>query len=396
MMLSADNLTDADEAQSTLRSTSWPTVLDVRVVTGTGGGADKTVLNAPRHLAQHGYRNLCAYMRHPKDRGFEHLVARASRLEAPVIPVDDWGPFDFRAIKSLLRICRDNNVAIWHAHEYKSNAIGLLLRRYWPMRLVTTVHGWVDDTMRLRAYNCVDRWCLKHYEHVWCVSHKLHEHCLSMGIQSSKCSRLDNGVDISQYSRKADILTAQKRLGIPSGRMVVGAIGRLSREKGFDTLIRTVHSLAQEGHKVHLVIAGEGPQENALRQLVAQLGAEEYVNILGFQANTVHVYEALNVYALSSVSEGMPNVVLEAMAMGVPIVATRVGAMPQLLTSGLSGLLVEPGSVEKMTLALRTMLTDAELQRRCAAAAFDKVCSDYSFEARMRKVAAFFDSLLSR
>jgi glycosyltransferase involved in cell wall biosynthesis len=385
-----------EEPFERLPASRLTTVLDVRVVTGTGGGADKTVLNSPRRLAEFGYRNVCAYMRHPQDAGFQELEVRASRLEVPLVVLDDYGPLDWRVIRRLLRICRDNNVAIWHGHEYKSNLLGLLLRRFWPMRLISTVHGFVDDTWRLRAYNWVDRWCLKYYEHVLCVSEKLRQQCLAAGLSAEQCTQLDNGVDLDQYRRTAPPAAAQRAFGIPPGRTVVGAVGRLSREKAFDALIRVIHSLHQTGVNVHLMLAGEGDQEAALRRLTAELGCQEYVTFLGFQENTLAVYEAMDVFALSSVTEGMPNVLLEAMAVGVPVVATCVGAVPQLIESNQSGLVVPPADQESLARAIGTMVADHNLRRRCVNSASDTIRTRYSFDVRIRKVAALYDRLLAR
>src|SRR5687768_8446672 len=105
-----------------------PVVLDTRVVAGTGGGPDTTILNQPRFLAPAGYRNLCAYMHPPDDPGFDQLRRRAEGWDAPLISVPDRGPFDRGVAARLLEICRRERVAIWHGHDYKSNALGLLLR----------------------------------------------------------------------------------------------------------------------------------------------------------------------------------------------------------------------------------------------------------------------------
>src|SRR5262249_14595914 len=120
-----------------------PVVLEVRVVKGSGGGPDKTILNSPRCLAAAGYRTVCAYMHPPGDPGFEQLRQKAERWQAPLVSVPDRGFWDWKVVPLLLNLCRRERVTIWHGHDYKSNLLGLLLRRFWPMRLVTTVHGWV-------------------------------------------------------------------------------------------------------------------------------------------------------------------------------------------------------------------------------------------------------------
>src|SRR6516162_9574947 len=146
------------------KSSTLPVVLDTRVVAGSGGGPDKTILNSPRFLTGAGYRMLCAYMHPPGDPGFEQLRQKALTAQAPLLSVADRGAWDWRVVVQFLRICRRERVEIWHGHDYKSNALGLLLRRLWPMRLVTTVHGWDKDTPRAQFYFTVDRLCLPYYE----------------------------------------------------------------------------------------------------------------------------------------------------------------------------------------------------------------------------------------
>lgn len=231
-------------------------VLDARVVSGTGGGSDKTILNSPRFLVQAGYRNLCVYLHPPGDPGFEQLRKRARIAEAPLISVPDRGPWDWRVIGRTLDICRRERVAIWHGHDYKSNALGLLLRRFWPMRLVTTVHGWVKHTRRTPLYYRIDRFCLPRYERVICVSKDLQDECLKIQVPAERCLLIENGIDLAEYSRTRTIAEARQALGIAPGRLVVGAVGRLSAEKGFDLLIRAVDRLTRAGLDLELLIAG--------------------------------------------------------------------------------------------------------------------------------------------
>jgi glycosyltransferase involved in cell wall biosynthesis len=248
-----------------------PVVLDARVVSGTGGGPDKTILNSPRFLESMGYRNLCAYMHPPGDPGFEILRRRAEAWNAPLISILDRGPWDGRVVTQLLAVCRRENVAIWHGHDYKSNALGLLLRRFWPMRLVTTVHGWVKHTRRTPLYYGIDRWCLRRYEVVISVSDDLHRRCLEYGVPHERCILIENGIDTRVFGRARAPEEAKRLLGIPRERLLIGAIGRLSEEKGFDLLIQAINRLLASGLDVELRIAGEGDQHDRLDNLIRTL-----------------------------------------------------------------------------------------------------------------------------
>jgi len=370
-----------------------PVVLDARVVTGTGGGPDKTILNSARFLVPYGYRTLCAYMHPPEDPGFALIRERARACDAPLLSVADRGPWDCRVVLRLLQICRRERVAIWHGHDYKSNALGLLIRLFWPMKLVTTVHGWGVAGAR-PLYNRIDRKCLPRYERVICVSEDLRSQCLDCGVRKDRCVVVKNAIDVDQFTRGRGTPEAKAALGLPPDRLVIGAVGRLSGEKGFDVLIRAADLLQKWGRDIELLLVGEGDERPRLEALIAELGREDRVHLLGYRSDTRTLFEAMDVFALSSFSEGLPNVLLEAMALEVPIVATRVGGVPMLIQDERDGLLVEAGSPEGLAQAMDRLLRDDTLRDALRRAGREAVEKSYKFEVRMRKIAALYDELL--
>ena len=371
-----------------------PVVFDTRVVTGAGGGPDKTILNSPRFLEPLGYRMVCGYLHPPGDPGYEVLREKAAKYHAPLVSIPDRGPWDWRVVTGLLAACRRENVTVWHGHDYKTNALGLLLKRFHPMRLVTTVHGWVQHTTRTPLYYKVDRICLPRYERVICVSDDLFETCLSRGVPARNLVLLENAIDAAEYTRRQTVAEAKAKLGIPAAGLVVGAVGRLSGEKAFDVLIRSVHDLLRKGLDVRLVVVGEGGERANLERLVADLGLQDRVSLPGWQADVRGYFEAMDVYALSSLREGLPNVVLEAMALEVPVVATRVNGVPRLIQDGRNGLLVEAGDQAGLTAALDGLLTNESLRHLFRAAGRRTVEGRYSFPARMEKLKRIYDELL--
>jgi glycosyltransferase involved in cell wall biosynthesis len=303
---------------------------------------------------------------------------------------------DFRVAGRFLALCRRERVAVWHGHDYKSNLLGLLLRPFWPMRLVTTVHGWVEYTRRTPLYYGIDRLCLPRYEHVFCVSPDLHEQCLAVGVPPGRCTLLENGIDVEEFRRSRSPAGAKRAAGFPPNRLLIGAVGRLSAEKGFDVLIRAVDRLRRDGLDAGLVLIGEGKEQPALEELAVGLGLGEHVRLLGYRNDPRPLYEAMDVFALSSLREGLPNVLLEALSMEVPAAATRIAGVPRLIRHDENGLLVEPGSVEALAGALGRLLRDAAQRRRLAEEGRATVEADYSFAVRMRKLADLYDTLLGR
>ncbi len=370
-------------------------VLDARVVTGTGGGPDKTILNSPRFLEPAGYRNVCVYMHPPDDPGFAELRGKADALHAPLLSVPDRGPWDIRVITRLLDICRRERVAIWHGHDYKSNALGLVLRRLWPMRLVTTVHGWVKRTRRTPLYYGLDRFCLPRYERVLCVSPDLLDACRDAGVPDGRCVLIENAIDTQQFARSLSVDEAKRRVGLDPNRFVVGAVGRLSAEKGFDLLIRAADALIRDGVDLELVIAGEGDQRLELDQLVRSLGRGDRIRLLGYRADTIALYQAMDLFALSSLREGLPNVLLEAMSLETPVVATRIAGVPRLVQHECNGFVVEPESVDQLAAAIGRLARDVTLRMRFGRAGRATIERDYSFATRMAKIRTIYDDLLN-
>src|SRR6056297_3528152 len=335
------------DGKTTERSAAAPAplVLHARIVTDTGGGPDKTILHSPRFLRQHGIASRCLFLRPPGDAGFEILRQRARLAEAPLVEIEDRGRIDGRAIAQTIRYCRRHQVRIWHAHDYKTNLIGLIARRFHPMQLVTTAHGWGEDAGPMRLYYWLEkRFWIPRYDRAIFVSPALAETCRLAGTSAARSRLIENAIDTDQFVRRRSVSEAKAtQSGIGDDELVIGALGRLSPEKGFDRLIEAFVQLRQRGLQARLRIAGEGPARAALEKRIAASGHADRIELLGFCADTRAFLERLDLFVLSSLREGLPNALLEAMAMEVPVVATRVGGVPRVVRHGTNGLLVEPG-----------------------------------------------------
>jgi len=379
------------------------TILHVRTVVGAGGGADKTTLKSAGHLEGTGYRAWAAYLHAPRDPGFDEIRRRAKAWSCPLIEILDRGPLDPSVIIGLAKACRRLNVRIWHAHEYKSNLIGLLLRPFLRLRLVSTVHGWVEFSPRLSLFYKIDRWALRHYDRVVAVSQNIFDACLAAGVSPERLTLIRNAIEVEVYKRKHPPGKAAGRSAtpreyfirtVPPDRRVIGAVGRLSTEKGFDLLIDAFAQLCRRGFDLELWIAGEGPEESPLKQRAAQCGYPERVVFLGFHRDVQGLFECFDAFCLPSLREGLPNVVLEAMAMEVPIVATTVGGLADILRDEEHALLVAPGSVSELEHGLMRILESPDLCQRLSQAARALVAREFDFRKRMDKVVALYDSLL--
>jgi glycosyltransferase involved in cell wall biosynthesis len=289
---------------------------------------------------------------------------------------------------------RSTRPAVLHAHDYKTNLLAVLLARRFGIPVMTTMHGYVSRGGRLDVYYRVDRWARRRMDRVVAVSEDLLEHAMRVGVPASRCALVENAIDVEQFARRETVAAAKQRLGLATERLLVGAVGRLTDEKGFDRLVGAFDRLLTGGCDAELVILGEGPRRRDLESVIARLGRNDRIRLVGHQTGVVDWYQAMDAFALSSLREGTPNVLLEAMALEVPVVATRIAGVPRMIDHGVNGLLVEPDDVEGLHGALRGLASDVSLRQRLAKMGRETIEARYTFSARMQKIRAIYDELL--
>lgn len=371
-----------------------PRVLHLRTVTGHGGGPEKTLLNSPRFIDPE-YELRLAYVRPAGDRKYD-LPERAARLGVRLLDVPERGPVDPRTFWRLAAEIRRFRPDILHPHDYKTNVLAVLLARMFHLKLVTTLHGYVTIGGRLDWYYRLDRWAIRRMDHVIVVSDDLLDVVRDIGVPAERVSLIENAIDAAEYRRRGPVAAAKTRLGVPPGRFVIGAVGRLSPEKGFDNLIRALARLVNDHWDVELWIAGEGDEREQLEALAAELNLGERVRLLGQRSDLIELYQAFDVFVLSSLREGLPNVVLEALAIEVPVVATSVAGVPRVLENGQNGFIVRSGTPEELAGAISLLLDDEPLRVRFGQAGRRTVEERYSFRVRMEKVKRVYDAVLGR
>jgi glycosyltransferase involved in cell wall biosynthesis len=363
-------------------------VLELRSATGAGGGPEKTILlGAARAHASRVAVTVC-YLRDLRDRAFS-ISTRAQALGLDYVEIGERHSFDPAIWPALRAIVRNRGIDIVHTHEYKTDFLGLLLQRTEGVIPMATVHGWITNTPRERFYQRFDWKLLKRYPLVVTVSDVIRQTLIAHGTPAHRVRRLLNGVDHRQFRRlSASNLNVRAELGLPSDTTVIGSIGRLGAEKRFDVLVKAA---SQVSPRPAVVLAGDGGCRAELERLADQSGVT--LRLLGHRAEVRDVYEALDVFVQSSDTEGIPNAVLEAMAMEVPIVATAVGGTREIVEDGKHGLLVPRRDPEAMASAIRRTCDDAVGRKSRVTAARVRVERELSFDSRMNALEAMYEEL---
>lgn len=376
----------------------WPIrVLELRSVRGTGGGPEKTILLGAAQADTSKYAVTVCYVRDTRDDVF-HIDARAGRLPVDYVEICERHSLDVQIWRPLRALVKDRRIDIVHAHEYKTDLIGLILGRVDPVIPLATAHGWTGRSQKeLRLYYPADRWVLARYPRVVAVSSEIRDALVRSGVNAERVSVVLNGIDPQAFSRKREpVAEARARFGFGKEAVVVGAVGRLEPQKNFPLLLRAFGSLVQEFPRAVLAVGGDGSLRAELETMVSRLNLNSRCRLLGHVDDISALHHALDLFVQSSDYEGTPNAVLEAMALETPVVATDVGGTAELARDGLEALIVPPRDETALAQAMRRALHDPCAAAERARAARRRIETDLSFQTRMGKVEAIYAELLAR
>lgn len=374
-------------------NTKLPVILHLRSAPGYGGGPDKTIIKSAVEIDHSRYAIHCAYIYDKRSREYPlYEKARFCKINAHRIIIKS--AFSPSLLFNIRKLAKRLNVNIVHTHGYKSDIAGILACTGLKVKKITTVHGFIDTDSKLKIYNRMNIFALKFFDRVITVNHPQKEYLLRRGIKEKKITVIHNAVDPEEFSREKIDSNIRHELGISPEEHVLLYLGRLSEEKGTHNLIPVLWKVVQTHPQSVLLIAGEGPQKNKLESMVREKSLETKIRFPGYRKDSVNLLGASDVLLLPSRTEGIPNSVLEAMSMQVPVVATRVGGTPEIMNDGVEGFLVPPENPDLLADAVIKILDDPRMQTKMGMKGRERVFRDLSFSMRMRKMESLYDELL--
>lgn len=312
----------------------------------------------------------------------------------PVFELSRRPGHDLRIVGALKRLFERERPHIVHTHAWGTLLEGLIAARLAGVPAV--VHG-EHGTLQVKGYQCwLQRAGWSAADRVLSVSSRLAaKMAAATGFPESRITTIRNGVNLSRFGHQ-DRISARRQLGLPEDAVIVGAVGRLVPVKDHPTLIDAMAELRRLGSPAMLVIAGDGPERAALEAHAARHGLGDRFRLLGYRPDIETVLAALDVFTLTSVSEGLSNTILEAMASGRPVVATRVGGADEMVVEGVTGLLVEPSDAAALARALGALLTDAPRRAAMGDAARRRAEAEFTLDGMLGRYEALYIEVAAR
>lgn len=326
------------------------------------GGAERALVRVVTGLDRREWQPVVVCL-----SGGGSLTAVLEESDIPVSVLGARSPRDVGVVTRLTAELKRIRPQLLQTFLFHANLAGRLAASWARVPVVVSGVRVVepDAPWRMRW----DRWTDRLVTHHACVSRAVADRYRALGIAERKLSVIPNGVDVAEIVAAPAVDVGE--LGIPAGVPVVVAVGRLHPQKGFMHLLAAFEQLRgrdDAAARACLLIAGEGPERAALEADIARRGLKEQVRLLGWRGDIPSLLRAADLFVLSSLWEGMPNVVLEAMSAGVPVVATDVEGVRELIPGDDTGLLVPAGAPSALAAEIGRVLTDPALARRLGTA----------------------------
>ncbi|MFH1023970.1 MAG: glycosyltransferase family 4 protein [Planctomycetota bacterium] len=347
------------------------------------GGQEQRVFADIEGLRRHGHRGILA------GPTGSLLIGRARRAGFPVIEMDFRGNFDIRAIRGICGVVRRERVDILHAHSSNDSwacvLAGILCRR--PVVRTRHVDIPVTGIASRVLYGRITR-------RVIATSKGIARHLVDdVGLPESRIRVIPTGVDPARFHPGVPGDVFRREMGFPPGTPLVGIVSVVRRGKGHEELLEAAARLRQTHPLVRYIIAGDGNYVEQVRSAITRLGVEDIVRMIGHRDDVPDLLAALDVVTLPSHSEGTPQVILQALAMGRPVVASNVGGIPEIVEDRKNGLLVSPESSEALAAAIREILDNPTLGESLGAEAIARA-SDYIRERMWNRTFDLYMEIL--
>jgi len=292
---------------------------------------------------------------------------------------------------------REWEVDVLCCHGYKADIVGLLAARRAGVPVIAMSHGWTAESWKVRVYEALDRACLRRTDRVVCVSEGQAEKVRRAGVRADRVVVIRNAIRAERFDRADPADRGVLEAMFPGApERIVGSAGRLSSEKGFGVLVEAAAVVARSDPGAGFIHFGDGPLRETIRRRIGELNLERRFILAGFRDDLDRFLPHWDLSVLPSFTEGLPTVVLESYAAGVPVVATAVGGTPEAVSDGVDGYLVPPGDSNALARGILDVLESVDRRRHMGMLGRQRIRAEFTFEAQALRFQGVCEELVNR
>jgi glycosyltransferase involved in cell wall biosynthesis len=375
------------------RSLPRPNVLII-IATGIIGGPGKGLFQILRLSEKLRFDyTLCNFDATYMTSGNDEFFKMAAEMDIHVHVIRQHRMIDPYMICRAERIGRNEQCNIVQTHGYKPNVIGFFLKGLTGNPWLAFAHGYTDDNRKVRTYNLLDLLVLRYANVVIAVSNSMKKLLMKKGVKSSKIKIIHNAVDKTELIATIPENEARRSLKMENTYPVIGVVGRLGPEKGQIVFLKAFQYVLREFPHATALIIGDGQERRSLVDVCGKTNITNNVIFTGHVNNIADYFQIMDLLVIPSFSEGFPNVLLESMILGIPVIATSVGGIPEIVNSQ-NGVLIPAGDHDRMGREIVRLLSDRAQMNLLANNARDSISASFSPERRAEKIVELYHTML--
>ncbi len=352
------------------------------------GGPERQLYHHARVMASTDLRVIIGSYRENGKRPELLDVAEVGNVDNVLLNVKS--AYDLSAIGKMRSVLRGENVDLLCTHDYRSHLLGHLACARSKVKHVCFMRGSTRDDLKVRLYQWLDRLTLGFADHIVTVSEQ--QRRALRGFSDERVSVAHNAVSIDELD-EIEPVDLKLAFDLPPEALVVVAAGRFSNEKGQRFLIDAAAECIEQDRRFCFILFGDGPQLAELRHAVENSAYGSRIILPGFDKRVLGFLKTADILVNPSLSEGLPNVVLEAMAIGTPVIATSVGGVPEIIENERSGLLVNPGDAAVLSQRIVQLAEDVPLRRQLADSGREVVRRRFSFAQQAKTLIRIYEKV---
>lgn len=357
-------------------------------------GAERVLLALARQLdpARFKFLLVCLQDRQGSARPLIEK-ARGMGIQVEVIPVRS--AFDPAAVFGVRKLLKRYAIHLIHTHDFKATLFGMLASVRLGIKRVATLHGSVKDSLKMRLSLWLEEQIIRHsFDMAIVVAEELQRQLLSEGFRPGMLRLIRNGIDLSSFASGSPGSSKAMKSEPEQGNKVFGVVGRLVPDKGHKYFLNALSRMKPQYPTMKAVIVGNGSFKEEIEREIARLGLEHQVLLHGVRSDMAELYRQMHCLVIPSLREGLPYVLLEALASKVPVIASAVGDIPKLIRHAETGYLVPPANSVELQKYMTLVLKEPDTARRLADKGYQVVLEGYSSNRMVQETQAVYSALV--
>ena len=339
------------------------------------GGPEKQILNHASGIDSSKFEiHIGSFS---EGRPLNPILQEAGRRNLPVFQIKSPNSFSPAQIFQLKSFLQRQQIRILCTHGYKANFVGFWAALFTKIPQMAFVRGWTGEDWKVRIYDGLDKFIVRFADLIICVSQAKKEELRNLRVSEHKIAVVYNAFDLKNLKLTPG-LDIKQIFQIPKAGIIIAGFGRLSPEKGQIDLVRAAKKVLERSENIYFLLFGDGKQQVPLQDMITRLNIDKNVILAGFVNNPLDYMNQVDLIVNPSLTEGLPNVILEALALRKPVVATAVGGVPEIIQDGVSGHLVRPGNPHDLAEKILFVLDNPSIMAKTAENGYqllqDKCC----------------------